>query len=263
MTPAPPTRTHQTKGSPRGARSRTTAVLAGLAVAALALTACDAGQASETSIATTPRAADATTPAGELTTTPTASAAPSVPASTGQVTSPGASPRSASSGSSTTPKAAPSAPRTKAPLVRPTTAPTKPTAATGPRITVSRTNGLDPDKATITVTGKGFDTSKGIYVALCVKPAKGQAPNPCGGGADTTGSTSSSSWVSSNPPPYGSGLAIRYGSGGTFRVTLVVSSMIGSLDCRTKSCVVATRNDHTRGSDRSQDVLVPVTFARS
>ena len=128
---------------------------------------------------------------------------------------------------------------------------------------MSRTSGLDPDKATITVTGKGFDAGKGIYVALCVKPAKGQAPSPCGGGADTSGSSSSSAWVSSNPPPYGVGLATPYGSGGTFRVTLMVSSRIGSADCRTSGCVVATRNDHTRGSDRSQDVLVPVSFSRS
>jgi hypothetical protein len=128
---------------------------------------------------------------------------------------------------------------------------------------VSTTSGLDPSGTTVTVTGRGFDTGKGIYVALCVKPAKGQAPTPCGGGADTSGSTSASAWVSSNPPPYGTNLAIPYGSGGTFRVRLDVSALIGSIDCRSTACVMATRNDHTRSSDRSQDVLVPVTFARS
>jgi hypothetical protein len=128
---------------------------------------------------------------------------------------------------------------------------------------VSRTSGLDPDSATVTVKGAGFDPSKGIYVALCVKPAKGQAPTPCGGGADTSGESKSSAWVSNNPPPYGANLAVPYGSGGTFSVTLRLSALIGDIDCRSTSCVIATRNDHTRSSDRSQDVLVPVTFARS
>jgi hypothetical protein len=128
---------------------------------------------------------------------------------------------------------------------------------------VSRTSGLDPAGTRVTVTGRGFDPTKGIYVALCVKPAKGQAPTPCGGGADTTGSSSASAWISSNPPPYGRDLAIPYGSGGSFRVTLDISAAIGSIDCRSTPCVIATRADHTRSSDRSQDVFVPVSFARS
>jgi hypothetical protein len=129
---------------------------------------------------------------------------------------------------------------------------------------VSKTSGLNPNGQTITVKGSGFNTNKGIYVALCVKPAKGQLPSPCGGGVDTTGDSGASAWISSNPPRYAKNLVKPYGPGGTFTVTIKVSAAISdSMTCKgagSTQCVVGTRNDHTRGSDRSQDVLVPVTF---
>lgn len=100
-------------------------------------------------------------------------------------------------------------------------------------------------------------------MAFCVDNGAGKAPGPCGGGADTTGSLGASHWISSNPPSYGEGLAVAYGSGGSFRVTLRVTPAIGAVDCTTRRCVVATRADHTRAADRSQDVRVAVTFARS
>ena len=37
-------------------------------------------------------------------------------------------------------------------------------------------------QAQIVITGKGFDETVGIYLALCVMPKKGQLPTPCGGG---------------------------------------------------------------------------------
>jgi hypothetical protein len=180
----------------------------------------------------------------------------------GALAPPKASARSATTAPSTsTRESAPAA------TPRSTSRATTPTSTAddsfGPRITVSRTSDLDPDGTKVTVTGKGFDPKKGIYVALCVKPAKGQAPTPCGGGVDTSGTSQASVWVSNNPPPYGANLAVPYGSGGSFRVTIDVAALIGPLDCRTTTCVIATRNDHTRSSDRSQDVLVPVNFARS
>src|SRR5690606_6108587 len=43
---------------------------------------------------------------------------------------------------------------------------------------------------------------------------------------------------------------------------LPVRAALGSgIDCRTVRCAIVTRNDHTRASDRSQDILLPVTFA--
>ncbi|MCX4390988.1 hypothetical protein OG777_29235 [Micromonospora peucetia] len=133
----------------------------------------------------------------------------------------------------------------------------------GQTLSVTPSTGLGSSGATVTVSGSGYDVTKGIYVAFCVDNGAGTAPGPCGGGADTTGSLGASHWISSNPPSYGEGLAVAYGSGGSFRVTLRVTPAIGAVDCTTRRCVVATRADHTRAADRSQDVRVAVTFARS
>jgi hypothetical protein len=129
---------------------------------------------------------------------------------------------------------------------------------------VSATKDLDAKGATVTVTGHGYDTFKGIYVAFCKEPKVNRTPTPCGGGATTEGSTGASQWISSNPPPYGRGLTIPYGTDGSFTTTLhVEANLAKTVDCRDVQCVVATRNDHTRSTDRSQDVFVPVTFTGS
>ena len=134
-----------------------------------------------------------------------------------------------------------------------------PTPSTGPTIAVA------PDTrvaaaSTLTVTGNGFDTTKGIYVAYCVQAQPGEPPTPCGGGVDTTGETASSAWVSSNTPPYGKDLAVAYGPNGSFEVTVRATARIGDYDCWEVTCGVATRADHTRSSDRTQDVFIPITF---
>ncbi|NHC45149.1 hypothetical protein [Motilibacter aurantiacus] len=132
----------------------------------------------------------------------------------------------------------------------------------GQSLTVSRADGLDPNGEQVTVTGEGFDEEKGVYVAFCVVPPVGQPPSPCGGGVDTSGASGASHWVSSDPPEYGRSLAKPYSPGGRFSVTLTVSGTIGEdVDCTVAECAVVTRADHTRSSDRSQDVLVPVSFA--
>ncbi|MEU8052024.1 MULTISPECIES: hypothetical protein [Micromonospora] len=133
--------------------------------------------------------------------------------------------------------------------------------AGGQALTVTPSSGIARSGASVTVSGTGYDVTKGIYVAYCVDNGAGAAPSPCGGGADTTGSTGASHWISSNPPSYGEGLAVPYGAGGSFRVTLTVGTRIGDVDCTVRRCVVATRADHTRPADRSQDVRVPITFA--
>jgi hypothetical protein len=115
---------------------------------------------------------------------------------------------------------------------------------------------------TVRVRGAGFDPTVGIYVALCVTPRAGQQPGPCGGGVNTAGTSPASAWISSNPPPYGAALATPYRAGGRFSVRLTLSPLIGDIDCRTTSCSVVTRADHTRSADRRFDVAVPVRFAR-
>ncbi|UPT21603.1 hypothetical protein FOF52_12140 [Thermobifida alba] len=138
----------------------------------------------------------------------------------------------------------------------------------GPSLTVSKTSGLNPEGEQITVTGSGYDTSKGIYVSFCdISNADATtAPGPCIGGVDMSGESGASVWISSNPPPYGQGLAQPYegsGTNGSFTVQLTVRAADEFTDCLAEGvhCAVVTRNDHTRSSDRSQDVFVPVTFA--
>jgi hypothetical protein len=128
-------------------------------------------------------------------------------------------------------------------------------------LSVSQVTDLDPAGHVVQVTGSGYDTFKGIYVAFCVVPPANQVPSPCGGGMDMSGTSGASHWISSNPPPYGVAVAVPYGPGGSFSVALAIAPTIGAVDCRTVQCAVVTRNDHQRSTDRSQDVFVPVSFA--
>lgn len=141
-------------------------------------------------------------------------------------------------------------------------------AATGPegqKLTVSKSSGLDPDGETVTVSGTGYNTEKGIYVAFCVDNGAGKTPTPCVGGVDMSGESGASAWISSNPPSYGEGLAKPYGGSGhkgSFSVQLKVRAKDANTDCTKPGtkCAVITRNDHTRGGDQSQTVRIPVTF---
>ncbi|WJK32285.1 hypothetical protein [Solwaraspora sp. WMMA2065] len=146
-------------------------------------------------------------------------------------------------------------------LASPAHADTSATGSGGQRLTVSDSTGISRSGATVTVTGTGYDTDKGIYVGFCVDNGAGALPTPCGGGVDTSGGSGSSHWISSNPPSYGEGLAVPYGDGGSFQVRVPLTARIGDVDCTVRTCSVVTRADHTRTSDRSQDVRVPISFA--
>jgi hypothetical protein len=130
------------------------------------------------------------------------------------------------------------------------------------RLAVDQVRDIPVEGATLQVAGSGYDVDKGVYIAFCVLPQPGQRPTPCGGGADTDGTTGASKWVSSNPPPYGRGLAVAYGPDGSFSASIHVTPVIGpDADCTKVLCGIITRNDHVRSSDRSQDIFVPVRFA--
>lgn len=111
----------------------------------------------------------------------------------------------------------------------------------------------------IKVTGTHFDESVGIYLAYCVMPAKGALPTPCGGGANKAGIGDASYWISSNPPPYGKGLAIPYKPGGRFVEKVLISKSIGKFDCRKVKCAITVRADHLMSADRSYDLYIPIT----
>ena len=136
----------------------------------------------------------------------------------------------------------------------------------GETLKVSKTTGIKSGDS-LTVTGQHYDETIGIYVAFCKVVPQGQLPTPCGGGADKSGGTGASEWISSNPPSYGIGLAKPYLPGGRFSVKVKVSPMISvpngkSIDCRKTACAIYTRADHTRGDDRSYDLAVPLSFKK-
>ncbi|MFJ5263224.1 hypothetical protein ACIQAC_22430 [Streptomyces sp. NPDC088387] len=115
----------------------------------------------------------------------------------------------------------------------------------------------------ITVSGSGYNTGQGVYVALCVvSGAPGQSqPTPCLGGQDQTGSTGASHWVSNQ----GGGTVAnssRFGTGGTFSVNIFVKATLadGSICGEDVTCAVVTRADHTDTGDRKYDVHVPISF---
>lgn len=132
----------------------------------------------------------------------------------------------------------------------------------GKTLTTSAAIGLAASGQTVTVSGSGYDVNKGIYVSMCVIPPPGHPPSPCGGGQDRAGSSGNSAWISSNPPDYAQPpLTKPYGPGGTFTVTVSVQAQLNAtIDCRVVRCAIVTRNDHTRSSDRSHDLFIPVTF---
>lgn len=126
--------------------------------------------------------------------------------------------------------------------------------------TLSASTTTVANNAAITVTGKRFDETVGIYLAICVIPKKGLIPTPCGGGVNKSGVGEGSFWISSNPPPYGVGLADPFKPGGRLNYKIRVSQKIGKFDCKKVKCAVTVRADHLRSEDRSYDLYLPITF---
>jgi len=127
---------------------------------------------------------------------------------------------------------------------------------------ISVKNTLAKSGTEIRVTGKGFDETIGIYLAYCVKPKKGAAPSPCGGGADISGTQGVSHWISSNAPTYGKGLAIPFTPGGRFSQTVIVTKKIGKFDCAKVTCAITVRSDHLHEGDRTHDLYIPIKISK-
>lgn len=114
----------------------------------------------------------------------------------------------------------------------------------------------------VKVSGRGFDETIGIYLAYCVIPKKGAIPSPCGGGVNMQGVGEASYWISSNPPPYGVGLAIPFKAGGRFTESVSITRTIGKFDCRKVKCAITVRSDHLHEGDRSHDIFLPIRFIK-
>lgn len=142
----------------------------------------------------------------------------------------------------------------------PTTAYADVSAAISNGSNISITTNKFTKPALVTVTGKGFDETVGIYLAYCVVPRKGQLPTPCGGGVNKSGTGESSYWISSNPPPYGVGLAIPFTAGGRFSEKVKVTPTLGKFDCRKVRCAITVRSDHLHEGDRTHDIFIPISF---
>ncbi|MGQ0680127.1 MAG: hypothetical protein ACT4OM_10835 [Actinomycetota bacterium] len=79
---------------------------------------------------------------------------------------------------------------------------------------------------------------------------------------DTSAPSRSAARIVPTPPPGEEATATAYGPGGTFDVEIDVAALINAdVDCRRLRCAIVTRNDHTRTADRSQDILIPVSFS--
>ena len=124
----------------------------------------------------------------------------------------------------------------------------------------------------LVVSGTGYDSSRGIYVAICKVPAVGEKPGPCIGGVpESDGETieagtiqyAASNWINDDWAWKLFG-ARSYDdlASGTFTAYLEVGSPAAeNLDCAVDACGIFTRNDHTALSDRVQDLYIPVAFS--
>ena len=129
----------------------------------------------------------------------------------------------------------------------------------GPTLTAATVAGLNPAGQLVDVSGTGYATGdgRGIYVAFCAVPPPGQAPSPCGGAPGQAGG--GAAWVAGDQYGVDNG-ATPLGPDGSFSVQVFATPRIGDLDCQKVQCAIVTRADHRRISDRSQDVIVPVSF---
>ena len=131
----------------------------------------------------------------------------------------------------------------------------------GQRLMATQTTGLK-DGQIVKVTGTKYNKKVGIYVAFCELPKQGKLPTNCAGGVNIDAESSSSFWISDNPPEYAQGLTKKFTTRGGFIVNLKVSRYIGKTDCAVKKCAILTRADHTRTAYRKADVVIPVSFKK-
>ena len=132
------------------------------------------------------------------------------------------------------------------------------TGSNGASISIAQSKFTKDTK--VKVSGRNFDETIGIYLAYCVVPKKGAAPSPCGGGVNKSGTGEASYWISSNPPPYGDGLAIAFAPGGRFTEVVAITRKIGKFDCRKVKCAITVRSDHLHEGDRSHDIYIPISI---
>jgi len=150
-----------------------------------------------------------------------------------------------------------------------TAAAAAPPAANAPATAASASDGdrtlsVDPASdlatvnASVTVSGSGFDTDNGIYLAVCrVGFKKNQDLSACIGGS-VPGQNGTNSWARVSDDAEG---AVAWGDDGSFSLTLQLAAATGdSVDCLSEPCAVYARSDAEKAKDRANDLTVPVAF---
>jgi len=126
----------------------------------------------------------------------------------------------------------------------------------------------------IVVSGSGYDSELGIYVAVCKIPEQVDVkPGPCLGGVpeldeDAAGQAGGVQWAPSNWINDDWAWKLFGARGyddaelGTFSAYLLIPESADEfVDCTTDSCGIFTRNDHTGLDNRGQDLYLPVSFS--
>ena len=147
-------------------------------------------------------------------------------------------------------------------------------------VTVTDEQGNDPELEAVVpgdrliVSGTGFDSKRGIYVAICqVPPSPDVRPGPCLGGVpeldDASGGEGAVEWASSNWINqewawrlFGARSFDDPRSGDFTAYILVPPAAEEGLDCTAVECGIFTRNDHTALDNRIQDLYVPLAFTK-
>jgi hypothetical protein len=125
----------------------------------------------------------------------------------------------------------------------------------------------------LVVTGRGYNPSSGIYVAICKIPERAnEKPGPCLGGVPSTTPDGDivedviefapSNWINDDWAWRLFGArSFDNRQEGTFSAYIqIVNPRDEGVDCLEVACGLYTRNDHTALEDRVQDLYLPVTF---
>lgn len=125
----------------------------------------------------------------------------------------------------------------------------------------------------LVVTGRGYNPSSGIYVAICKIPERAdEKPGPCLGGVPSTTPDSEivedviefapSNWINNDWAwrLFGARSFDDRQEGSFSAYLQIVGARDQGVDCTRVACGLYTRNDHTALEDRVQDLYVPVAF---
>ena len=118
-------------------------------------------------------------------------------------------------------------------------------------ITATPTKNLSQKGAVVTFKFAKMPAKNGLYIQECMAPAtKGAVPTVC------DPSQSSQAWVSAAKADIAQGA-----TPGTGKITMKPVPYFSHGDCVHTTCVFYILNDHNAAPDRSQDQVIPFTFA--